>query len=117
MQMGAINHYILPHWNGNDLATMKYGNLSIIRILEGLLSFGCDHDDLQAKVLGGAEVLTGAPTRFHIGRRNVRIAMDILAEFDIPVVFSNVGGAEGRKISFNTKTGEVECRFIKQRTQ
>ncbi|MDR2038060.1 MAG: chemotaxis protein CheD [Bacteroidales bacterium] len=115
MQIGAINHYILPQWNGNDLATMKYGNLAIIRILEGLLNFGCKYEDIEAKVLGGAEVLTGTPTRFHIGRRNVKIATEILNEFKIPIVFSNIGGDTGRKITFNTKTGEVDSYFIQKK--
>ena len=112
---GAINHFILPYWNGHDLATMKYGNLSIIRILEELLIIGCKYEDLVARVFGGAEVLTGMPTNFHIGRRNAQIALEILKEFKIPVLFSDTGGNRGRKISFNTFTGEVECDFIRQR--
>jgi chemotaxis protein CheD len=115
MMMGAINHYILPQWNGNDLATMKYGNLAIIRILEELLNLGCKYEDLEAKVFGGAEVLTGMPTKFHIGRRNIKIAMEILNELKIPIVFSNTGGDRGRKISFNTQSGAAECFFIKKR--
>ncbi|MDR1673632.1 MAG: chemotaxis protein CheD [Bacteroidales bacterium] len=113
--MGTINHYILPQWNGVDLATMKYGNLSIIRILEGLLRFGCTYKDIEAKVLGGAEVLVGTSTRFHIGQRNIDIALKMLQEFGIPVALINVGGDKGRKIIFNTQTGEVECLYINRR--
>ena len=112
---GAINHYILPHWNGQDLATMKYGNLSIIRILEEMLILGSKYENVVAKVFGGAEVLTGMPTNFHIGRRNAYIALEILKELKIPVVFSDLGGNRGRKINFNTLTGEVEHSFINQR--
>jgi chemotaxis protein CheD len=112
---GVINHFILPRWNGYDLATMKYGNLSIIRILEELLKFGSRFEDVQAKVYGGAEVLTGTATNFHIGSRNAKIAFDILNEFKIPVLFSDVGGNKGRKINFNTLTGEVEMDFIRHR--
>ncbi|MDR1172033.1 MAG: chemotaxis protein CheD, partial [Bacteroidales bacterium] len=83
---GAINHFILPQWNGHDLATMKYGNLSIIRILEELLTLGSKYENIVARVFGGAEVLTGTPTNFHIGRRNARIAIEILTEFKIPIL-------------------------------
>ncbi|GHT22067.1 putative chemoreceptor glutamine deamidase CheD 2 [Bacteroidia bacterium] len=116
-QMGAINHYILPLWNGSDLETMKYGNLSIIRIVEGLLSFGCNYDSIEAQVYGGAEVLTGASTRFHIGQRNIAIANEMLKEFRIPITFSDVGGNRGRKITFNTQTGEVESYLIHRRKE
>ena len=112
---GAINHYILPHWNGHDLSTMKYGNLSIIRILEELLLLGSKYENIIAKVFGGAEVLTGMPTNFHIGKRNAQIAMEILTEFKIPILFTDIGGNSGRKIVFNTQTGEVEFDFIRQR--
>ena len=112
---GAINHYILPHWNGSDLATMKYGNLSIIRILEELLILGSRYENIVAKVFGGAEVVSGMPTNFHIGKRNVRLAVDILKEFKIPILFSDVGGNRGRKIIFNTLTGNVEYGFIRKR--
>ena len=113
---GAINHYILPRWNGHDLATMKYGNMSIIRILEELLTLGSKYGDIVAKVYGGAQVLTGMPTNFHIGKRNAKIATEILSEFNIPVIYWDVGGNMGRKIIFNTFTGEVESILIKNRT-
>ena len=112
---GAINHYILPHWNGHDLATMKYGNLSIIRILEELLLLGSKYENVVAKVYGGAQVITGMPTNFHIGKRNIQLANDILKEFKIPVLFSDVGGNIGRKIVFNTFTGEVELHMIRKK--
>jgi chemotaxis protein CheD len=115
--VGTINHYILPLWNGSDIETMKYGNLSIIRIMEGMLSFGCDYGSIVAKVYGGAEVLTGVSTRFHIGKRNIAVAFDLLNEFRIPIVFSDVGGDKGRKITFNTRTGEVEAYLINKRTE
>jgi chemotaxis protein CheD len=109
---GAINHYILPLWNGHDLATMKYGNLAIIRILEELLLLGSKYENVVAKVYGGAEILADTPTSFHIGRRNSEIAFEILNEFRIPVLFSDVGGNRGRKISFNTSTGKVDYEYI-----
>ena len=116
LEQGAINHYILPNWNGQDEVTMKYGDMSIIRILEVLLRFGSNLENLKAKVYGGAEVLRGMSTNFHIGKRNVQLAFEILKEFRIPVVFSDVEGTKGRKITFNTLTGKVQMDYIKYRT-
>ena len=116
LQYGAINHFLLPLWNGHDLSTMKYGNLAIIRILEELLHFGSKYENITAKIFGGAEVLTGAPTKFNIGRRNAQIAFEILNELKMPIVLSDVGGNRGRKIIFNTFTGETEHEFIQFRT-
>ena len=115
LHQGAINHYILPYWNGIDLATMKYGNLSIIRIIEEMLVLGSKYQNIVAKVYGGAQVLSGMPTNFHIGKRNIQLASTILEEFRIPVIFSDVGGNKGRKITFNTFTGEVDFYLIRKR--
>jgi len=115
LKCGAINHYILPQWNGHDLVTMKYGNMAIIQILEELRKIGCKYEDLTAKVFGGAEVITGISSSFHIGKRNIEIAFDILNEFRIPVLDTDVGGNRGRKILFNTSTGEVQHELIRQR--
>ncbi len=115
LKFGVINHYVLPQWNGSDIATMKYGNLSIIRILGELLYHGSKYENIVAKVFGGAEGLTGMPTNFHIGRRNVLIAKEILNEFRIPILVSDVGGNQGKKVTFNTYTGETNCMHIQRR--
>jgi len=114
LEQGAINHFILPQWNGTDLATMKYGNTAIIRILGELLTLGSKYENVVAKVFGGSEVLLSTPTNFNIGKRNIQIAFEILKEFKIPVVLSDVGGNKGRKITFNTLTGEAEYDFIRK---
>ena len=113
LQHGAINHFILPNWNGTDLSTLKYGNMSTIRILEILLRFGSKFENVVAKVYGGAEVLKGMSANFHIGSRNVTIAFEILNEFKIPILESDVKGNRGRKIVFNTFTGIVDMEYIR----
>ena len=113
LRHGTINHYILPNWNGKDLATLKYGDIASIRILEELLRLGSNIENVTAKVYGGAEVLAGISTNFHIGKRNVQVAFEILSEFGIPVLFSDVGGTKGRKITFNTLTGDVDVDYIR----
>jgi len=115
LKYGAINHYILPQWNGQDLMTLKYGDMATISILEELLKIGSKYENLTAKVFGGSEVLTGISSSFHIGKRNIEIAFDILNKYNIPVLLSDVGGDRGRKIYFNISTGEVEHEFIRQR--
>jgi len=115
LEQGAINHFILPHWNGSDLATMKYGNTAIIRILGELLTLGSRYENVVAKVFGGSEVLVSTPTNFNIGKRNIQIAFEILYEFKIPILLSDVGGNQGRKITFNTFSGDVEYDFIRKK--
>ena len=40
MKMGGINHYMLPYWNGQGLASPKFGNIAIEKLLEKMISMG-----------------------------------------------------------------------------
>ena len=50
---GGINHFMLPLWNGNGLASPKYGNIAIEKLYENMLQTGSEHKNLIAKVFGG----------------------------------------------------------------
>ena len=41
IRVGGINHYMLPLWNGQGLASPKYGNIAIEKLLEKMISLGC----------------------------------------------------------------------------
>ena len=112
-QQGGINHFMLPFWNGVGLATPKYGNIAIEKLLEDMRKIGSRKENLVAKVFGGGEVLQVSNHAFNIGKKNVNIAFEMLAELRIPVVAQSVGGKLGRKIIFNTHTGEVVQRYVK----
>jgi chemotaxis protein CheD len=104
---GGMNHIMLPLWNGEGLATPKYGNIAMERLLNKVLSIGCRREYLVAKVFGGANVSGTGLEVFMIGDRNITLAMEMLEEFRIPVVAKDVGGRVGRKIIMNSKTGVV----------
>ncbi len=114
LKQGGINHYMLPLWNGQGLASPRYGNIAIERLIERMVALGSKKDNLKAKLFGGGEVLDTNLDSFHIGQRNIAIAMELLAEHGIPVVAKSVGGKQGRKIEYNTATGEVRHKFIQK---
>ena len=115
-KVGGINHYMLPFWNGNGLASPKYGNIAIQKLIEKLNSFGCSNADLQAKVFGGGEVVETETNMFKIGERNIEIALNTLRECGIKITGKSVGGKQGRKIRFNTETGVVMMKLIQKST-
>lgn len=112
LQIGGINHYMLPFWNGKGLASPKYGNIAINKLISKLEGLGSDKKNMIAKVFGGGEVIQNKAHNFNIGERNVLIAKEILNEKKIRIVSSSVGGKNGRKIIFNNFTGEVMHRYI-----
>ncbi|MBQ1698253.1 MAG: chemotaxis protein CheD [Bacteroidales bacterium] len=111
--IGGINHYMLPTWNGMELASPKYGNIAIERLTEKMFQLGCKKNNLVAKVFGGGEVISVSSSTMHIGERNVMVAEEMLLERNIPIIGRSTGGKNGRKIIFNTHTGEVLQCYIK----
>jgi len=114
LKIGGINHFMLPFWNGQGLASPKYGNIAIDRLMEKMISMGSSQKTLRAKVFGGGEVIETNIKQFHIGDRNIQVAFEMLEELKIPVISQSVGGKLGRKIQFNTETGEVKHKFIQK---
>jgi chemotaxis protein CheD len=104
---GGINHYMLPFWNGEGLASPKYGNIAIAKLIENMQDLGSDRRNLRAKVFGGGIVLNVSNPFMNIGERNVQLAEDMLRSENIPVVGADTGGKVGRKVIYNTESGVV----------
>lgn len=107
--LGGINHYMLPFWNGNELASPKYGNIAIESLLKKLEKLGARRINMVAKVFGGANQLNHT---IGVGQRNIKVAQEMLEELSIKIVAKSVGGEKGRKINFNTSTGEVFMKYV-----
>lgn len=116
LQIGGINHYMLPYWNGQGLASPKYGNIAIDRLTDKMISLGCNKNNLKAKIFGGGEVIETNIVQFHIGQRNIEVARTMLEDLKIPILSSSLGGKLGRKIEFYTSTGDVRQKYV-QKTQ
>lgn len=114
--IGGINHFMLPLWNGKSLASPKYGDIAIEKLIEKLLYFGCKIENLKAKIFGGAEVIDTKIASFNIGERNIKIAKEKLKELKIPIIAESTGGKNGRKIVYFTATGEVKQRYVNRTT-
>jgi chemotaxis protein CheD len=115
--IGGINHYMLPLWNGQGLATPRYGNIAIEHLIDEMSRLGCHADRLEAKIFGGARVLNQTEDRAgltKIGDRNIDIATTVLHEHSIPIVAQCVGGHLGFKLRFKTDTGEVLLKRVQK---
>ncbi len=78
LQMGGINHYMLPA--GNDVVTtsLKYGDIAIPELIKKMLALGCSRNTLRAKSIR-RQRKPGIPNGvFHIGKRNIDLAFELL---------------------------------------
>ncbi len=111
-KIGGMNHFMLPLWNGKGLASPKYGNIAMQKLLSSLLDQGALRNKIVAKVFGGANVLEFNTGGTHIGQRNTELAFSTLDEMKIKVVAKSTGGELGRKIIFDVADGKVHQRMI-----
>jgi chemotaxis protein CheD len=108
--IGGANHFLLPYRAGTS---PRFGNVATHELVERLLWLGCRRDDLRAKLVGGACVMDafrGRPE--HLGAQNIAAARRALADEGVHVVGSDVGGARGRRLSFQTASGLCRVRLI-----
>ena len=110
-KIGGINHFMLPVWGGEGLASPKYGDIAIEKLIQKMLSLGAKKSGLQAKVFGGADSRK-ATNVFKIGERNSQLAFSVLNELNIPVLSSHFGGELPRKLIFRTGTGEALLKVL-----
>lgn len=111
LKIGGINHYMLPLWNGQGLASPKYGNVAIEKLIKAMERLGCTREHMVAKVFGGSNLSEGV---LRIGSKNTQVAFDYLESEKISVVAKSVEGNLGRKIIFDTHTSEVMMKFIQK---
>jgi chemotaxis protein CheD len=114
---GGMCHYMLPLWNGEGLASPKYGNIAIEKLIEKMISFGSKKENFKAKIFGGGDIFKSRLNHFNIGEKNIWIAQSYLKEQNIPIISSSTGGDTGRKIIFDTFNGEVKQRYVKKQTE
>ena len=113
LRIGGINHFMLPFWNGQGLASPKYGNIAIEKLYQKLTYNGARPENLIVKLFGGGEVLESVNQHFNVGQRNIMLAYEMLDQLKLKIVAESTGGRYGRKIIFNTGTGEVTQKYVK----
>lgn len=120
--IGTICHAFLPDSSedrvrgGSDPQICRYVDTALQNMLESLDKIGIPRRELVVKMFGGS---TGIAVRgmeyssYDIGRRNIEMARKLLRFARIEVQVSDVGGPKGRKLLFNTQSGEVWVKRLR----
>lgn len=111
--IGGLNHFLLPQCVENGISSARFGNVAIRHLLDEIAGLGGQIARLKAKLFGGASVIDAFQTPQNtLGMQNVALARRLLQETGIPVVAEDVGGAQGRKLVFQTRDGSAWVRKI-----
>jgi len=104
--LGGMNHFLLPGGEGEDVTTdsVRYGAYAMELLVNGLLRQGARRERLQAKLFGGARVISGLTD---IGDQNGRFAERYLKQEGINFAGGSLGGERARRIQFWPISGRV----------
>ena len=111
--VGGLNHFLLPKNNGgtDTSAGERYGDTAMEVLINGLLKRGAKRANFEAKVFGGARVLSGA-TMLAIGDGNIAFVTDFLKREGIQTVSKDVGGTRSRRIHYQPSTGRAWVQHV-----
>ncbi len=112
--IGGICHAMLPNspYEKEDSA-FRYVDRSIKYMLKKFEEYGIEKNEMELKLLGGADVISRTNgNSLSIGQKNIEIAINIIKKEKLMLMLSDVGGRQGRKIHFYTKTGEILLKRI-----
>jgi chemotaxis protein CheD len=107
----GLAHVMLPESDGRHVGDRpgKYADRAVPALLQRLGVVGAQPATLDAIVVGGAQMFTGA-TGMEIGARNEAAVRAALAAAGVPVTAAATAGALGRTIRVHVATGTVTVR-------
>lgn len=104
-RIGGMCHYARPFRDGAP-ATALYAYPAIAALLRMLTEIGSGPDILEASLYGGASNAEVVGHADGLAKDNLKAARDILGRAGVRILGVDAGGTWGRKIVFNTLTGE-----------
>lgn len=91
-----------PSWGQKK--TNYFADVAVTSLVKSLLGYDCCLEDMEAQLFGGASL---SPQQLRRAEKIVEVCRKTLKQFRVNVVSQDVGGSLGRKIFFNTHSGET----------
>ena len=113
--IGGMNHFLLPNDStaiSSVSESARYGVYAMELLINQMLKLGATKNNLEAKIFGGGNVLSGFTVN-NVGERNAEFIMDYLVTEHIPIIASDLLDIYPRKVYFSPRTGIVKVRKIK----
>ena len=105
LKYGGMSHFLRPIVTDKRKTTARFGNVAMATLVRIMEEAGCNREDLAAQIFSGC--VPDLNTKPDLGAENVKIAREVLERKKITIISEDVGGSMGRKIVFDTATGET----------
>lgn len=115
--VGGMNHFMLPDGGGDAdspiSVSARYGTYAMEILINDLLKAGARRENLEAKVFGGGNVLSGF-TSINVGERNAQFVRNFLKVENIRIVAEDLNDVHPRKVYFFPRNGKVLVKKLRQ---
>ena len=112
-KIGGLAHIVLPDSRGNENRPGKYVNTAVPILIEQMEQISREPLKLMARIAGGASMFVTKGGK-SIGLQNVESCEQLLRELRIPILARHCGGEQGRRMTFDTETGNVVIEIVGQ---
>ncbi|MEM9969157.1 MAG: chemotaxis protein CheD [Pseudomonadota bacterium] len=107
-RVGGMNHILLAARTRQAAHCDQAGVNAMELLINALLKKGALRGRLQAKLFGGAQMISGLSD---IGATNCAFALDYLERENIPCISQSLGGDKARHLIFWPSTGSVKLKI------
>jgi chemotaxis protein CheD len=106
LKIGGMAHYSQPYRVPDQPSTTHFAAPALFWLIRQMMNRGAQKEQMEAQLIGGGfnEELGKEHPQLHEG--NIKVGMEIIRKEGIKLTTVDVGGERGRKIMFNTATGE-----------
>ncbi|MFC7287056.1 chemoreceptor glutamine deamidase CheD [Herminiimonas glaciei] len=115
--VGGMNHFMLPDGGGDAdspiSASARYGTYAMEILINDLLKAGARRENLEAKVFGGGNVLSGFSS-INVGERNAQFVRNFLKVENIRIVAEDLNDIHPRKVYYFPRNGKVLVKKLRQ---
>ena len=111
-RVGGIGYFFRPYREPGKPSTAVYAAPAIISIIRILSDQGSKVANMEAQIFGGAFNLEHKNYEARLHDLNAQTSIELLEKQNIVITGKDIGGTRGRKIGFNTNTGETAIAKI-----
>lgn len=111
--IGGMNHFMLPDsgcgvWDGGA-PSLRFGTVAMERLVSSVIRLGGVRDRLEAKLIGGANVMD---IESDVGEQNSVFARKYLSEHGIRLAAADLGGTFARRVHFLPVDGRMWVKAL-----
>jgi len=116
--IGGMNHFMLPldssggtgAWSDKLASSAtRYGQVAMQRLVDDILNLGGKRENLEFKVIGGAQVLA---VSLDVGARNAQFVRGYLKNEGFPISAEDLGDCFARKLFYSPMSGKVRVKRL-----